>query len=154
VTFTVTGYPGRDFTGTVTNIYPSADPGTRQVRLFARIPNAGRGLVAGLYATGRVATASHQGVAAPLTAVDQRGVKPLVTRLKGGKTEKVEVTLGTRDDATERVELMTGVAVGDTLLLGAAQGITAGTPLRVSSGTDKPVAQPAPAPGKSAPAKP
>ena len=154
VTFTVTGYPGRAFTGTVSNIYPSADPATRQVRLFARIPNAGRGLVAGLYATGRVATASHLGLAAPLTAVDQRGVKPQVTRLKGGKTEKIEVTLGARDDATERIELTTGVAVGDTLLLGAAQGITAGTPLRVSSGTDKPVAQPAPAPGKAAPAKP
>lgn len=154
VTFTVTGYPGRAFTGTVSSIYPSADPGTRQVRLYARIPNAGRGLVAGLYATGRVSSAAHLGIVAPMTAIDQRGIKPMVTRLARGKTEKIEVTLGTRDDATERVEITSGVAVGDTLLLGAAQGITAGTPLRVSSGTDKPVAPAAPAPGKSAPAKP
>ena len=140
VAFTVTGYPGRAFTGAISNIYPSADPGTRQVRLYARIPNAGRGLVAGLYATGRITSATHEGLVVPMTAVDQRGIKPQVARVKGGKVEHVEVSLGMRDDATERVEVMTGVAEGDTLLLGAAQGITVGTPLRISSGSDKPAA--------------
>jgi RND family efflux transporter MFP subunit len=137
ISFTVTGYPGRAFTGTISSIYPSADPGTRQVRLFARIPNAGRGLVAGLFASGRIATTRHDGIAVPLTAIDQRGVKPMVTKLKGGKTEKSEVVLGTRDDATERIEITSGVVAGDTLLIGAAAGITPGTPLRVSTGTDK-----------------
>lgn len=137
VAFTVTGYPGRSFTGTISNIYPSADPGTRQVRLYARIPNVGRGLVAGLYATGRVASTTHDGIVAPLNAVDQRGLRPAVSRLRGGKTERVEVTLGTRDEATERVEITAGVAAGDTLLVGSAQGITPGTPLRVSSGSDR-----------------
>lgn len=137
VTFSVTGYPGRTFTGRISNIYPSADPGTRQVRLYARIPNAGRGLVAGLFATGRVATTSHAGLVAPFTAVDQRGVKPTVTRLKGGKTEVVEVALGLRDDATETIELTSGIAAGDTLLVGAASGITPGTTLRISAGSDK-----------------
>lgn len=153
VSFTVTGYPGRTFTGAISNIYPSADPGTRQVRLFARIPNAGRGLVAGLYATGRVASASHEGIVAPLNALDMRGLKPAVSRVKGGKVERVEVTLGTRDDATEHVELSSGVAAGDTLLVGAAQGITPGTPLRVSAGTDK-ATPPAPAAAPAKPAKP
>jgi RND family efflux transporter MFP subunit len=137
VSFTVTGYPGRTFSGAVSSIYPSADPQTRQVRLFARIPNSGSGLVAGLYASGRIASARHEGIVAPLTAVDQRGVKPTVTKLKGGKAEKAEVTLGTRDDATEQVELLTGVAAGDTLLVGAAAGITPGTQLRVSTGADR-----------------
>jgi len=157
VTFTVTGYPGRSFTGTISNIYPSADPGTRQVRLYARIPNTGRGLVAGLYATGRVASTTHDGIVAPLGAVDQRGLKPAVSRLRGGKTERVEVTLGTRDEATERVEITAGVAAGDTLLVGSAQGITPGTPLRVSSGSDRAApaktasAATAPAPAPAAP---
>ena len=137
VSFTVTGYPGRSFTGTVSNIYPSADPGTRQVRLYARIPNTNRGLVAGLFATGRVANKSHTGLVVPLNAVDERGLGPTVTRLRGGKAELVAVTLGTRDDATEKVEITSGVAAGDTLLLGAAAGITPGTPIRVSSGADR-----------------
>ncbi len=140
VSFTVTGYPGRTFTGTISNIYPSADPGTRQVRLYARIPNAGSGLVAGLFATGRVASTSHTGLVVPLTAVDERGLKPTVTRLRGGKAEVIEVTFGVRDAATEDVELTSGVAAGDTLLLGAAAGITPGTVIRVSTGADRPAA--------------
>lgn len=161
VAFEVTGYPGRAFVGSVSNIYPSADPGTRQVRLFARIPNAGRGLVAGLYANGRVTTTTHDGIIVPANAIDLRGLKPTAVRLRGGKTERIEVTLGTRDDANERVEVVTGVAAGDTLLLGAAQGITPGTPLRISAGSDKaaptaaapaPVPATAPAPATKSPA--
>ncbi|HLA89408.1 MAG TPA: efflux RND transporter periplasmic adaptor subunit [Gemmatimonadaceae bacterium] len=140
VRFAVTGYPGRTFEGAITHLYPSADPQTRQVRLFARIPNAGRDLVAGLYATGRVASTTRQALTAPLAVVDQRGIKPVVTRLRNGKAERVEVTLGLRDEATERVELTSGVAPGDTLLVGAAQGITPGTPVTVSAVTDRPAA--------------
>lgn len=138
VRFSVTGYPGRTFEGSVTSIYPSADPETRQVRLFARIPNAGQGLVAGLYATGRVASVTRQALTAPLTAVDQRGIKPVVLRIKQGRSAQVEVTLGMRDEATERVEITSGLSAGDTLLLGAAQGITPGTPVRVSAASDRP----------------
>lgn len=140
VSFAVTGYPGRAFVGTITNVYPTADPQTRQVRLFVRIPNAGNGLVAGLYANGRVASTTRQALTAPLTAVDQRGIKPVVLRLKNGKAERVEVTIGLRDEGTERVELATGAAAGDTLLIGAAQGITPGTPVRVTTTADKPAA--------------
>ena len=41
-TFTVNGYPGRSFTGRVTRVNPTADPATRQVRVFISIPNADR----------------------------------------------------------------------------------------------------------------
>jgi membrane fusion protein (multidrug efflux system) len=133
VKFAVTGYPGRDFTGTITNIYPSADPQTRQVRLYVRIPNAGNGLVAGLYATGRVSSSSKQGLTVPASAIDQRGVKPQVTRLKNGKAEVVEVTLGMRDEGSELVEIKSGLSAGDTLLVGAAEGITPGAPVKVST---------------------
>ncbi len=133
VKFAVTGYPGRDFVGTITNIYPSADPQTRQVRLYVRIPNAGNGLVAGLYATGRVTSSTRQGLTVPAAAIDQRGVKPVVTRLKEGKAEVVQVSLGMRDEGSEVVEVTSGLAAGDTLLIGAAQGITPGAPVKVSA---------------------
>jgi multidrug efflux pump subunit AcrA (membrane-fusion protein) len=140
VTFAVTGYPGKVFAGAITNVYPTADPQTRQVRLFARIPNGGNRLVAGLYATGRVASTTHQALTAPLTAVDQRGIKPVVLRLRNGKADRVEIAIGLRDEGTERVEIISGVSAGDTLLIGAAQGITPGTPVRVTAATDKPAA--------------
>jgi len=141
IKFGVTGYPGKSFVGTISNIYPSADPQTKQVRLYARIPNAGSGLVAGLFASGRVASTSHSALAIPMNAVDQRGLKPSVLRLKGGKAEKVEISLGVRDDETENVEVLTGLARGDTVLVGRAQGITVGAPVKVNAPSDKPVAK-------------
>lgn len=136
VTFAVTGYPDRKFTGTIAHIAPSADAQTRQVRVIARIPNAGAGLVAGLFAEGRVSSTVREALTVPQNAVDQRGIRAVVARLKGGTVERVEVTLGVRDDATERVELTSGVTRGDTLLVGAALGITPGTPLKVSAPSD------------------
>src|SRR5690606_8861249 len=50
VRFSVTGYPGRVFEGRISSVNPAADPQTRQVRLFVRIPNSGQQLVAGLFA--------------------------------------------------------------------------------------------------------
>lgn len=137
VTFTVNGYPGRTFTGKVTRINPTADPATRQVRIVVSIPNAEGRLVGGLFANGRLASESHSGMLVPASAVDSRSNVPAVFRIKGGKVERVPVQLGLRDEGAERVEIASGVQVGDTLLLGAAQGITAGTIVKVSSPSDK-----------------
>lgn len=137
VRFSVTGYPDRSFEGRVSSINPSADPQTRQVRLFVRIPNAGNRLVAGLFATGRVATNTRDALTVPATAVDMRGLTPMVVRLKDGITERVQVTLGARDEATERVEILSGLEAGDTVLVGAALGISAGTLLKVNAQADQ-----------------
>ncbi len=136
VRFSVTGYPGRTFEGRISSVNPSADPQTRQVRLFVRIPNAGNQLVAGLFAEGRVASDSRETLTVPELAVDVRGLTPSVLRLKDGRTEKVEVQLGARDDASERIEVLGGLTAGDTLLIGPALGITPGTPLKVTTPSD------------------
>ena len=142
VRFSVTGYPGRTFEGRISSINPTADPQTRQVRLFVRIPNAGNQLVAGLFAEGRVASDSREALTVPELAVDLRGLVPTVLRLKNGRTEKVEVTLGTKDEAQERVEITAGLAAGDTLLVGPALGISPNTPLKITAPSDsKPQAQ-------------
>ena len=44
VAFDVTGYPDRNFVGTIARINPTADPTTRQVRIYAEIPNKGKSL--------------------------------------------------------------------------------------------------------------
>jgi RND family efflux transporter MFP subunit len=136
VDFSVTGYPNRHFTGRITRVNPIADPATRQVRIIASLPNVGNTLVGGLFAEGRVSSESHQAPIVPQSAVDERGLRPSVMRLKGGRTEKTEVSLGLRDAATETVEITQGLTPGDTVLLGAARGISAGTPVRVSAPTD------------------
>jgi len=50
--------------------------------------------------------------------------------------QKAEVELGIRDAATETVEIRSGVAAGDTILLGAARGISEKTPVKVSAPSD------------------
>jgi RND family efflux transporter MFP subunit len=136
VRFSVTGYPGRTFEGRISSINPQADPQTRQVRLFVRIPNQGQRLVAGLFAEGRVASESREALTVPAQAVDERGLQPQVIRLKGGVTERVAVQLGVRDGATDRVEILSGIAAGDTVLVGAALGITVGSRVQVSAPSD------------------
>jgi RND family efflux transporter MFP subunit len=136
VSFTVSGYPDRRFEGRITRINPTADATTGQVRVVVSIPNARGGLVGGLFAEGRVASEKHEGLTAPATAVDVRGLRPAVLRLKDGKVERVEVEVGLRDEETEKLEIVQGVAAGDTLLVGAAQAISPGTQVKVSTPTD------------------
>src|SRR6266542_826846 len=139
VTFTVTGYPGREITGRITRVNPTADPATRQVRITVSIPNAEGKLVGGLFANGRLASESRTGLVAPLSAIDARSGTPGVLRIRQAKVERVPVQLGIRDEGAEKIELLSGVQAGDTLLLGAAQGITPGTVVRVSVPSDRPV---------------
>ncbi len=106
------------------------------MKIIAAIPNSGNTLVGGLFAEGRVATETRTAPMVPISAVDERGLRPTVVRLKYGKIEKVEVTLGIRDAAAETVEVASGLAAGDTVLLGAARGITPGTPVKVSAPSD------------------
>ena len=136
VRFTVSGYPDRTFEGRVTRVNPVADPTTRQVRILVSVPNEGGTLVGGLFAEGRVASERRPALVAPLSALDERGVTPVVYRLKGGAVERVSVEVLLRDAQTERVGLQGALAAGDTLLTGAAQGITPGTPVRVGAAAD------------------
>lgn len=140
VEFTVTGYADRVFTGRVDRVSPMADPTTGQVEITVALPNTAGELVGGLFAQGQVASREHNGIVIPASAVDVRGLRPIVRVLDQGMVARREVALGLRDDATDRVEVTSGLAAGDTLLLGAAQGIAAGTPVRVRPLTDTPPA--------------
>ena len=141
VSFSVSGYPDRAFTGKITRINPIADPTTGQVRVVVSVPNSGNNLVGGLFAEGRVASERRNALVVPTTAVDVTGVKPFVIRLKDGKVERVDVELGLRDEESERIEVKTGLTPGDTLLVGAARGISPGTPVRVSNPSDTPASK-------------
>jgi RND family efflux transporter MFP subunit len=135
VNFTVSGYPGREFVGRITRINPTADPTTRQVRIYVSIPNEGRALVGGLFANGRMSTATKMGLVVPQSAVDVRSSIPSVMRVRQGKVEKVQVKIGLTDKTSETIEVLSGLQPGDTLLMGAAMGITPGTPIKISAPT-------------------
>jgi RND family efflux transporter MFP subunit len=130
VRFTIRGAPG-DYIGTVDRINPTADPVTRQVSCFVTLPNTGGRLIAGLFAEGRVDSVQREGIVIPLSAVNETGVRPVVTRVRDGKAELVPVVLGPRQGDTEQVEVTEGLQQGDVLILGSAKTVAAGTPIRI-----------------------
>jgi RND family efflux transporter MFP subunit len=133
VEFTVRGYD-TPFQGRIERIAPQADATTRQVPIYVSIPNVGGRLVAGLFAEGRVVSQSASGIVVPSNAVNTTDPSmPWVLRVTNGKTERVNVTLGLRDPRTELVNVASGLNEGDVLLRGASQGITPGTPVKVST---------------------
>jgi membrane fusion protein (multidrug efflux system) len=136
VRFQLSGFSDQELTGKVSRIVPVLDPATRQVQVLVSVPNPGQSLVAGLFADGRVITSSHQGLTVPQGALDMRGVRPTVMRLKNGRLERVEVEVGLQDNAAELAEV-TGVAVGDTVVLGSARDFQPGTPARVSAADER-----------------
>ena len=128
--FTIRGMPGT-FAGTVDRVSPSADPVTRQISIFVSLPNIEGKLIAGLFAEGRIEATTHEGLVIPLAAVDETGAEPVVTRIRDGKAERVEVTLGVRETETERVEVVKGLADGDVLVVGSAKGVAPGSAVKV-----------------------
>jgi RND family efflux transporter MFP subunit len=131
VVFRVRGLADASVTGRVDRLSATADPVTRQVSIFVSLPNTSGKLIAGLFAEGRVETASRNGVVVPLAAVDETGAVPTVTRIKDNKAERVTVELGPRQTETEQVEIIKGVAADDVLVLGSAKGVAPGTPVRI-----------------------
>jgi RND family efflux transporter MFP subunit len=131
VSFAVRGYE-QQFEGRIERIAPQTDAATRQLPIYVSIPNSAGRLVGGLFAEGRVLTASASGVVVPANAVNVSGDKPWVARVANNRVERVTVTLGLRDPRTERIQVVSGLSEGDTLLRGAAQGIAPGTLVQVS----------------------
>lgn len=137
VGFTIDGYGDRAFEGKITRINPAVDPATRQVRITVTLPNQAGRLVAGLFAQGRAAVESQTGLVVPSSAVDRRGIRPMVTRIQGGVAQRVEVALGIEDVAIDRIEITSGLAVGDTVVIGSARGLQPGTRVRPAAPAER-----------------
>jgi membrane fusion protein (multidrug efflux system) len=131
VEFRVSGNSEQTFQGRIDRIAPAADPVTRQVRIYVSVPNTSPQLVAGLFAEGRIAAASRNGLVVPATAVEMNDSGAWVSRLRDGRVERVPVAVGLRDERHARVEIRFGVDEGDALLGGPAQTIAPGTPVSV-----------------------
>jgi RND family efflux transporter MFP subunit len=131
VVFEVRGYPDQTFNGKVERISPTADPTTRQVPIWVTVDNRSGRLVSGLFADGRVTQAERKGLIVPSSVVADLASQPTVLRITDGKVARVPIRTGLVDTQNERVEVVEGLAEGDVLLTGVAQGVTPGTQVRV-----------------------
>lgn len=115
VTFRVNGFGDRDFTGTVRLVSPAANPTTRQVEVLVDVHEA-LPRMAGLYAQGRIATASGSALTLAPGSLVRVGDGAWAWRIAEGKLQKVPVVLGDRDARTGEYVVRSGLAAGDRLL--------------------------------------
>ena len=121
--------PGETFAGQLAAIAPEVDKRNRQFQIEVRVPNDGRSLLSGMYATARIIEANKAGaILVPKEAVATRGGKRVVQRVQGESVTPVEVTEGLADGV--RVQIVSGLAVGDVVLADARRQLASGARVR------------------------
>lgn len=137
VAFTMDAYPGRTFRGEVERVEPVADPDTRQVGVYLRLPNPNLELIGGLFAIGSIRTERlEDAVVVPAEAVRQRGGESFVWTIEDGIVRRRLVTTGVSDAARGIVQVLAGLDPGERVL--AAPGrVTAGMRVRIGSGKEQ-----------------
>jgi RND family efflux transporter MFP subunit len=104
VVFRIDGASDRLLTGYVDRIEPMADPSTRQVVVYARLPNTDGALVGGLYATGTIVLRTVRGAALPAASVaDGPDGERHVLVIEGGRAERRAVRVLGEDRSSGEV---------------------------------------------------
>jgi membrane fusion protein, copper/silver efflux system len=126
------GYPGREFTGNISVIYPQVSRDTRTARLRIELPNPDSALLADMYVDAEIDTGSaHPMLAVPESAILDTGSRQAVFVEKGqGRFEPRDVKLGHRGGGY--VEIRQGVAEGEPVVVAANFLIDAESNLKAS----------------------
>jgi RND family efflux transporter MFP subunit len=128
-TITVTALPGRTFEGKIVALAPEIDLKNRHFRIDVRVANADGALLGGMYAVARVVTArAVSAVVVPRDAVFKRGGQRMVYVVSGERATATQVTEGLSDGT--RVQLVSGVAAGATIVADARRDIAEGVKIR------------------------
>ena len=121
--------PGETFFGQLAAIAPEVDERNRHFKIEVRVPNDGRSLLSGMYATARIVEATAgNAVVVPKEAVTTKDGKRIVQKVTGDTVAAVEVTEGLADGA--RVQITSGLAAGDVVLADARRPLAAGARVR------------------------
>lgn len=115
VTAEFTALPGVIREGRLTYVYPTINPETRTARIRVELLNPGSVLKPGMYATIRFSAPTDSVYSVPRSAVLATGERDFVFLRSGdGRFVPTPVTLGAATD--ERVEILKGVSLGDTVV--------------------------------------
>lgn len=137
IEITVDAFGGRGFVGVVYAIDPQVDPEGRSIIMRARIPNADRLLRPGLFArVSLIIEDKPQALTIPEQAIVPRGEDQYVFVIDADKVRFTKVVTGIRREG--RVEILQGLAAGDTV-------VTAGQ-LKLRDGVDVKVVAPSQGP--------
>lgn len=130
----INAYPDKEFTGTVTYIYPTLKAETRTVSVRVELANPGLLLKPAMFAQVELpVTAKGQVVSVPVSAVIDSGTRQIVLIQQGeGRFEPREVKLGSRSD--NYVEIREGVKDGEQVVVAANFLIDAESNLKAAVG--------------------
>lgn len=115
--------PGAAVTGTITEVRPMVGTNSRAIEALVDLPAASDWPPGGSV-TGRVVLAARDGVVVPAGSVVRRPAGDVVYVVTGDKVAERRITVGIR--AGERVEVLSGVADGETVVLSGAGFLTDG----------------------------
>jgi RND family efflux transporter MFP subunit len=154
VAFRVNGYGEQEFIGKVRRVNPAANATTRQVEVLVDFIDRTQPKLAGLYAEGRVETASTTALTIPATALVRDGDKASAWRMKNNTLQKVSLTVGDRDPRSGDFVLKSGLTEGDQLLRRPSATLRDGQKTEMAAAPATPTASAAPAtPGAAAASK-
>jgi len=134
LTLRLDALPGQERQGLVYAVSPLVDAGGRSILLRATVDNKDSVLRPGMFARVQLLFNQDKALVVPEAALSPSGETQYVYRVKDGRAERREVTNGERREG--RVEILTGVAAGDQLVVAGIQRVTDGAAVNVvGSGT-------------------
>ncbi|HJU44924.1 MAG TPA: efflux RND transporter periplasmic adaptor subunit [Vicinamibacterales bacterium] len=121
--------PGETFFGQLAAIAPEVDERNRHFKIDVRVPNDGRTLLSGMFATARIveATAANA-VLLPKEAVTTKDGRRVVQKVTGDTVTSIPITEGLSDG--QRVQIKTGLNAGEVVLADARRPLAAGAKVR------------------------
>lgn len=126
---TAAAFPGRDFIGTVTGVDSRIDPVTRSVTVRAAVPNADLALKPGMFLNVSLARDEHDALMVPEAALVPEQSRQFLFVIEDGRATRREVRIGGRQPG--RVEIVSGLKVGDQVIVEGTQKVREGGEVRV-----------------------
>ena len=116
VTLTLSYYPGKTYTGTISYIYPTVDPQTRTVKARIQIPNPGFVLKPQMFADAKLRVDYGTKILVPQEAVLNSGTEQHVFVVHdGGLFEPRKVSIGPVMDGN--AVILSGLKAGETIVV-------------------------------------
>ncbi len=131
VVFESSIYPGEQFKGYVSLIYPTLDPATRTFTVEVTVPNKSLKLRPGMHATAIFTLGSKSGVLIPDVAIQKQigTADSFIYVVKNGVAERRTVIKG--KGYGSQVDILSGVEAGEEVVITAFSRISNGTKLTI-----------------------
>ena len=111
---------GRTFTGKVARVSPTIDPASRSITAYVQIPNPKGDLKGNTFSSGQIIAQVLDNVLVVPQAAVRNGQdgKTFAYTIVGGELVQAPITVGAIDDARSLVEIKTGLAERDEVVVG------------------------------------